>query len=330
MTGPSDDSSSALADRMLMALRTALAAAGSETVSILVDPTLSDPLMVEPCVQDALTSGHATRIRLPHIHGDVDPDAAPYLLHAAVEPAAERVVNLSIAVAALEASQGVSKEAPGRSVCAWIIGEANPRATAIRLADAARIARPDGRPWYLRYWDPRVMWHLPRVLPQAQWSELQAQLGDWWALDQLNQFVSQASPRVAHKNTPAEQVTSLPVMSQKLRIEAHAWERLSLIGVTNTVLEMAWDWGVIPTTANAQRIELMLRRCRALGFETAQDELVFCSCALTSRDDFDSHPAVSEALTAAAARRTSVAQALEPFDELFWAGISQNRSEPQT
>ncbi len=330
MTAPPEDSTDKLADRALTALRSAVAATGSKTMSILVDPTLSDALIVEPCVQEALTSGHVTHVRLPRIHDDIDPEAAPYLLHVADEFAAERVVNISIAIAAFEANQGASKEAPGRSVCAWIIGEENPRATAIRLADAARIVRPDGSPWYLRYWDPRVMWHLPRVLPQAQWSELQVQLGQWWALDQLNQFVPRTSPTVAHKNTGTGADTSPPVMFQRLRIDAPVWTRLSLIGVTNTVLEMAWEWGVIPTAANAQRIESMLRRCRALGFETAQDELVFCSCALTSRDDFDSHPTVNQALVAAANRKASVAEALAAFDDAFWAGMSPMRPAQQT
>jgi Domain of unknown function (DUF4123) len=330
MTETRDESADALADRTLTALRAALTTQGTDTVSILIDPTLSDPLLVEACVQDALTRGEAARIQLPHIHDDVDPDAAPYLLHIEHEASAERVVNASIALAAFEASQSRAEGMLGRSVCAWIVGEANPQALAVRLANAAKILRPDGNLWYLRYWDPRVMWHLPRVLTQGQWSALQGDLGEWWALDQLNQFVSRASPATANASIAAERNDHLTPRTHRVKLETPVWERLSLIGATNTVLGMAWEWGVIPTAANAQRIESMLRRCRAFGFESSQDELVFCSCALTSRDDFDSHPAVSEALTAAAKSRTSVAQALEPFDELFWAGISQNRLEPQT
>jgi hypothetical protein len=330
MTAPPDDSTDALANRMLIALRSALMATGSDKVSILVDPTLSDPLMAETCVRDALTSGHAERIRLRHIHDDIDPDAAPYLLHIPNEPSAERVVNASIARAAIEAKQGASGEPRGRTACAWIVGEANPQALAVRLSNAAKILRPDGNLWYLRYWDPRVMWHLPRVLPQGQWSALQGDLGEWWALDQLNQFVSRASPATANASIAAERNDHLTSRTHRVKFETPVWERLSLIGATNTVLGMAWEWGVIPTTANAQRIESLLLRCRALGFESSQDALVFCSCALTSRDDFDSHPAVSEALTAAAKRRTSVALALESFDEPFWAAMSQHRPEPKS
>ena len=42
-----DAGADALSNRMLMSLRAALTAAGSNTVSILIDPTLSDPLMVD-------------------------------------------------------------------------------------------------------------------------------------------------------------------------------------------------------------------------------------------------------------------------------------------
>ena len=34
------------------------------------------------------------------------------------------------------------------------------------------------------------MWHLPRVLPAADWDDLQSRLGLWWALDPLMQFAN--------------------------------------------------------------------------------------------------------------------------------------------
>jgi hypothetical protein len=304
-----------LTDRMVRGLYDAIRLAGSSTVSILIDPTLADPLADDAFVQDALVRGDVLRVELPRIHDDVDPDATPYLLHANDAPRAERALNASLALAAAEALDGVDQRDRGRSVCAWVIGDTKPRDSAKRLADAARIVRPDGRPWPLRYWDPRVLWHLPRVMPQLLWRDLQSKLGQWWTLDALNQFVSYAAV-----GTPTASEDCRPV-----RIEAPVWDRLSRIGAINTVLRMAWGWGLLPTTQNADRIERLIARCESLGFASEQDALVFAACGLTSHDRFDEHPRIAAALRQSSSDGNSVRLAIAPFTEDFWSEIASSR-----
>ena len=321
-----DADADATSNRILMALRAALRAAGSSTVSIFIDPTLADPLMVNELVRDALITGQALRICLPRIHDDIDPDTTPYLLHVQHELSAERVVSASVARAALEAHQRSADQLLGRCVCAWIIGESNPHELAGRLASAARIIRPDGGFWYLRFWDPRVIWHLPRVLSAADWGDLQSQLGSWWTLNPLLQFATVCSP-----GTPPDVALSSAqspghaAQLRRLSIDEHTWEQLSLVGQINQVLALAWDWGVLPTAGNAKRIQLMLQRCQALGFESEQDSLVFAATALTSHDAFDQHPQVTAALENARAADLPVSAAMAEFDESFWAELATGR-----
>ena len=106
-----------------------------------------------------------------------------------------------------------------------------------------------------------------------------------------------------------------------LIFDMQTWAAVTRIGSVNTVLSLAWDWGVVPTPANAARIDGMIQRCKALGFDTEQDVLTFCACALTSADDFDAQPAVQHALQNAARQGSTVMQALHQFDDKFWRHV---------
>lgn len=305
-------------DRAIRDLRAAMQATGSSTVSVLIDPTIVDPLAHDPCVLEALERAAVCRVDLPRMHDDIDSDATPYLLHVSDEPSAERVVNATLALAAseaVEALEGIDRANHGRSVCAWILGESPPRSLANRLADAARVIRPDGLPWVLRYWDPRVLWHLPRVMPPILWSNLQHQLGQWWALDSLNRLVSYSAPAGSAR----------PEDATSMHIESPVWDRLARIGWTNTVLNLAFGWGVMPTAHNANRVERLIARCSSLGFASEQDALVFAACGLTSHDRFDEHPKVAAALTQSQADGGSVQSAISSFNEDFWSEIASSR-----
>lgn len=293
-------------------------AARSTTVFVFIDPTIADPTAQDPCVLEALAGGTVARVELPRIHDDIDPDLAPYLIHVSDEPRAERVVNATFALAASEALNGVDRDDNGRSVCAWLIGDWPPRALADRLAAAARIVRPDGLPWALRYWDPRVVWHLPSVIPPMLWHKLQKTLGEWWTLDAFNQLVTYSAPVSVAGLAPPEALASM-------RIEPPVWDRLARIGWTNSVLRLAGGWGVIPTAQNADRVERLIARCESLGFTSEQDVMVFAACGLTSHDRFDEHPQVAAALKQSHADGQSVQSAIASFNEEFWSEIASSR-----
>jgi hypothetical protein len=292
----------------LKALRQATA---ENSVTIFIDPTLADPLNASEDLAAAYSSGAASKVRLPIIHNDIDPDHSPYLIFVANEPAAERLVNATVSLAVREALGEVKDNYLGRSVCGWIIGEKTPRDLAKNIARIASVRRPGGEFWPLRFWDPRVMWHLPRVLDPEKLDRIHNTAGPWWTLDPMMQFTQMVTVQ-------RDELTEPP----RLRFEAPEWVRLERIGNTNIVLKMAFEWGVLPTTANAERIDGLLQKCQTLGFETDQDALIFAACGLTSHARFYDHPSVQEAIQKAAKKSASLQSAIKEFDDDFWADIA--------
>ena len=310
----------ALADvtvnRAIATLRSACHSSGTTALTIVVDPTLADPLSLSDVLKHALESGRVSRHSLVGLHANFAPDKSPYLIHAPDELAAERCMNESVRIAVNESLGLCGDEYRGRSVCAWVVGESQPAALAERLVQLSRVRGPDRKLWPLRYWDPRVFWHLPRVLQPGQFSAMCRMLGRWHQLDQTNSLA--ALPLHAVHGERVE---------TPLVFDDAGWAPLSRVGQVNRVLGLAWDWGVMPTTSNAARIDVLLQQCHALGFSSEQDELAFCACGLTSRDDFYLFPIVGEALGVAARQGLSVIEALAPFDDAFWAGLQTKNTD---
>jgi len=294
------------------ALRLVLDQAPSGSVSVVVDPALADPLGANELILSALASGRIIRCNFGRIHDNIAAIASPYVLHFADQARLERLIQETIWTAAAESAGSFGVEYKARSVCAWVVGEADPAALAARLTTAALAVRPDGSPWYLRFWDPRVIWHLDRVLPKPVHQSLLTQLGRWHTLDPLGRLVGFAAAQPAGEAPFA-----------RMRFDAETWRSLSLIGMINIVLVLARDWDVWPNVANAVRIERLIRRCESLGYTTEQDVLAFCACALTTRDDFDSDPRVDQALRTSSGQQMSLMQRLAQFDDAFWLGLTR-------
>lgn len=300
-------------DRGVQSLR---AAAANRPVTIFVDPTLADPLTESLICQEACDRRIARKVRLPFIHADIDPEKAPYLLHLEDDVAGERLLSLSVRTAVREATDDFGDGYRGRSVCGWICGERDPHSLAERLAHAARVLKPDGQTWPLRYWDPRVIWQLPRAIPRQHWSLLTVNLGAWWAIGLTHQLEPMTSPSLAQQQR-ADGKTPI------LKFDVESWLRLERIGPINKVLGMAPEWGNLPGAALAQRVESLLVRCAAAGFDSEQDGLVYCACALTSHERFDEHPDVKGSMKAALEEGNSLVAALSAFDAAFWMELSQ-------
>lgn len=313
MTEP-DPALQAALQRALLQLREVI---GARPVSIFIDPLLGDPLAAHPDTVQCLASGAAVVQSLPRIHADVDAARAPYLIHAPSEPAAERLINASVDIALREATNRMPNGYRGRCVCAWLPDDTAPQATAARLARSAAVIAPHGRAHPFRYWDPRVRWHLPRVLPPGHWQRLRSRLGNW------------------HNITPMGQLEGLPGSSeaaasdetrdQRLRFDDAAWGRLKDVTLCNKVLALCPQWGIALSNSLPPLVEQAINDCRSHGFDTEQDILVYCACALTAHPRFDRHPAVSAALKEARAMGASLQHALQGFDNSFWQQLSASR-----
>ncbi|MEY4763921.1 MAG: hypothetical protein RI907_594 [Pseudomonadota bacterium] len=309
-----------LLPRAVQALRAQIPAGEDVPVSVFIDPTLGDSVCEDPVIAAAVHDGRLLKGRVHIAHDDIVPDAQPYLLHAPSEGKAEQAIQRTLELALSEATSATSPAAATRVFCAWIVGEQDPALHAKRLAQAALVRKPDGRLRPLRYWDPRVMWHLPRAMGRDRWAEFCPALGHWLSLDMSHQLASLA---------PCE----LAGMASRLRADKCAgvttetslaqWDGLSRIGAINMALAQSPTWGLAPTPGLALTIDALLQACHQLGFSTSRDEQVFVACGMTSHLQFFEHPAVRQALQRAAATDQGVMGALGQFDDHFWQQLAQ-------
>lgn len=286
--------------------------AGDSPVSVLVDPLLDDPL-AKLCDGQALDH-RATRVRIPRIHDDIDPARSPYLLHAPTGVDDERLIEASVDVAVREATSAYGADYRGRSLCAWVTGD-EPHAFARRLSAAARIVRPRGSRWPLRLWDPRVLPHLPRVLPARQWRAVEALAQDWMFVDALGRITS----------VPKMNAADHPPGQTPLRIDATTWSGLTRIGPVNQTLALASKWGMRCDDALICRIDRAIAPCHGYGFSGEQDALVFATCAVVSHERFDEHPAVARLITGAQPPRPPLASLVASIDDDTWKDIRSGR-----
>jgi len=292
-------------------------------VSVFVDPTLINTLCETEPVRQALSQGTLKRIVLPITHEDIAPDAKPFLLHAPSEQKAEQAIEHTLRVALSEALAEPSPLAASRQVCAWIVGESNPRILADRLAIAAVARKPDGVSRPLRYWDPRVMWHLPRVLEVSRWDVLRTALGSWLTLDMQHRLGPTPTPKTN------DTLRSLPSPhDEPAKCSPSQWSALARIGPTNMALSQAQAWGISPTLDTVLRIDSLLQACDEMGFENQRDAQVFVACGLTSHAKFFENADVHAALKHAQAAGQSVMSALERFDDSFWDELRQRDPAP--
>ena len=291
-------------------------------LTLFIDPLLANPFAEMEVYRSSISGGGARIVKLPRIHADVDPARTPYLLHISDEVRAEHLINESVEWALCEAGGELGPEYRGRSVCGWICGEHDPIALARRLASAARVIKPSGDPWPLRYWDPRVIWHLPRALVQGKWCVLQNWIGEWCSIGPHGNLALYGAKKQALSPAMAE------TQGIAMRFDTDEWRRLERIGTINNVFALAQDWGVTPNIEQAHLIDSLLIRCEAWGYKTEQDKLVFAACALTSHVDFDKYPAIAEAMQNGARNHQSLQAALARFNDDQWQHISQGSWQP--
>jgi Domain of unknown function (DUF4123) len=300
----------------LMSLRAELSSAKTNTITILIDPTLEDPMVESVELAKALDDGMVQRIALPSIHADFDPKHSLYLLHILDETKAEKLINQSVHIAFAESTGTFPEDYLGQSVCAWFLGEAEPNILARHISATARVYKPNGESWPLRFWDPRVLWHLPRALNAKKMNHIRSIAENWCFTNGQGQL------KTANDLAPFKREQDYLPKPHTLRFDQTEWAALERISSINTVFKMGQEWGLQPSDKLAAKIDSLLLRCKQRGFETEQDGLVFAAAALTSHERFDEHPRVDATLRAGASSGALLNELIADFDDNFWASLS--------
>lgn len=289
------------------------------SVTLFVDPLLADPLRDEAAWQEAVELGAVECWRIVSIHPDIDPARVPYLLHMPDSVKAERLLNCSVALATRESLGLMGDDNAGRSLCAWIVGVTDVAQFARRLRFAARVVNPAGQIRPLRFWDPRVVRHLPRSLDLPHWRQIRAAIGNWWFLDDVGELVQpDGGGQFAEPVPPA-------ASHAPFRVSNAVWSRLERIVTINKVLALASKWGQPPIRPSGRDIDALLARSQQWGYRTERDMLVFATFGLMAHSEFDRHPKVAAALKAGAAQAQSLQEATAHLGDDFWRELSAGR-----
>lgn len=246
-------------------------------VSVVIDPMLTaDSFSAESEIQALLKAGQLERHVWPISHVDLPPDERPYLLSTQKPAVAERVLPPSLQWAWAERSGAHPQAATGRSVAGWLLHEAPPRQLTKALAKAGTIQKPDGSPWVLRYWDPRVTEHLERAWPE--WHQCFAPILARW----YHWHIDGTWLPWARQPLPARPHTD----DRPLRAAPPIWQALQRIASINHVLAWMPQWQIPIQAQTTHLIDQWLRQAQAQGYTNTQDQVSYVTACLQCHPDF--------------------------------------------
>ncbi|WP_313172250.1 hypothetical protein [Stenotrophomonas sp.] len=277
------------AEQATIALRAELSRIGTSRLAVLIDPAAFNPL-------GQLSVYMPERMRPIHLavkHPDLSSENSPYLLWIDDELSAERLISATFSIAAQESFAGVNSARNARSICAWLPIEAdstfNARSLAISLGANACVSDFQGKSLYFRYFDPRVMGHLGRILGEGQRSALISPLSSWLFLDHRGTI------KVAH----AERECDVP--ARKLRLSHQQRIDLERVAWLQQLRCLALTWGMNELPEDHQ-MDAALSLAQSAGLESQEDCLVFASCVFLLGPRFSKFPLVDRVLSVATRR----------------------------
>lgn len=201
--------------------------------------------------------------------------------------------------------------APNPAVCGWLLARGVPADVPRHLVAAMLQRNARFEPVLLRYYDPRVLSRLNRILDDEQRRQLLGPVEHWFALDRYGR------PGDLQTQAPARYI------SPALHATAPQWaaiERIEAFNRSAAVLEQA-SGNPLPVEKEAE-LDAALSRSAAHGLTSMADVITFALYSLTLAPGFDQHPSVAAALAGARSGQGQLADALESLREHVWQDMA--------
>lgn len=223
---------------------------------------------------------------------------------------------------AMAAADGASQAVRG---WIYIADDEDLAAIAGRLGAWLSAREPDGGEALLRWYDPRVLEHLPAILSPAQWRRLRSGIRAWATLDRQGELA-----------WAPEAEEDPPLSPSAPRLDAAKMQRLRRLEAVNTTLDLHVAAGGRADGPSRERADALVARFDeeyATGFP--QDQVVFALHGLQIHPAFDRHPTVASLLSRAGREHAGLAQALGAVDAQTWRRVvaelesASNRSTPK-
>lgn len=205
---------------------------------------------------------------------------------------------------------------PNPAICGWLLARGVPSDVPRHLVAAMQQRNAKFEPVLLRYYDPRALARLNRILDDEQRQQLLGPIEHWFALDRFGKLGDlQTQP-------PA------PYISSTLKATAEQWasiERIEAFNQSAALLEQV-NGNPIPVEKEAE-LDAALSRSAATGLSAIDDAITFALYSLTVGPRFDQHPSVAAALASTRSGHGRLADALESLPEHVWIEISDPSSQ---
>jgi hypothetical protein len=201
------------------------------------------------------------------------------------QPTHLAVLEQSIQLAIEQASQPSNL----RSVCAWIFSAAAPKHLQTSLSEKLLAYWPGSQGIYLRYFDPRVMPSLMRILPPEQQIQLLGKVDTWCQLGRDGQLLSYSPTQGINSSVTQRSGTLRP--SAPL---AQAIDRIELINLTAT--QLASQGHHVPQSQDAA-IDSAVLAAQKLGITSQEDTVAYAWRAVVHQSLFTQHAALDELIT---------------------------------
>lgn len=200
------------------------------------------------------------------------------------------------------------------AVCGWLfIPDTEDLALlAARLGRFLSLKAPDGARMLLRWYDPRVLPHLPGLFGPALWQRFRRGIRHWAHIGWHGELCW------LPEGDPAGDGAFAP-----LRLDPERYARARRLGSVNPALSLhAARDGRVDTDTLGLADALVARFDAEYGTGDARDGTLFALHGLRIHPRFDAHPEVARALRAMREGDRSLAQALNAFDASAWTRIA--------
>lgn len=202
------------------------------------------------------------------------------------------------------------------AICGWLFARGVPSDVPRHLVAAMQQRNAKFEPVLLRYYDPRALSCLNRILDDEQRKQLLGPIEHWFALDRFGKPGDLQTQSPAHYISPALSAT------------AEQWaaiERIEAFNRSAAVLEQV-SGNPLPVEKEAE-LDAALSRSAAYGLTSMDDAITFALYSLAVAPGLDQHPSVAAALASTRSGQTTLADALGSLPEHVWQDIAHPSSE---
>ncbi|KAF7961706.1 hypothetical protein AWV80_30330 [Cupriavidus sp. UYMU48A] len=202
------------------------------------------------------------------------------------------------------------------AICGWLLARGVPSDVPRHLVAAMQQRNAKFEPVLLRYYDPRALSRLNRILDGEQRKQLLGPIEHWFALDRFG------NPGDLQTQSPA------PYISSTLSAAAEQWasiERIEAFNRSAAVFEQA-SGNPLPVEMETE-LDAALCRAAAYGLTSMDDAITFALYSLMVAPGFDQHPSVAAALASTRSGQGKLADALESLPKQVWQDIAHPSSE---